>query len=176
MSKFKFVKLNVRSVQNYPSGQRECKWFEWFCLDETWCHPYNRGTPRAKEFQDWCKKHWQAGHKDCYSPICPEIKIGGQRLNDGWGSDVVGRIACFFEEARYGVEGEIADAVETAMSTGEVQSVLKKSEDGLTELEVTVEPFESVELDADSVRDFGPYAEDALEGLVADPKSWLAAR
>jgi len=175
MSKFKFVKLNVRAVYDCSSGPRECKWFEWFCLDETWCHPYNRGTPRAKEFQAWCKKHWQAGHEDSYSPVCPEIKIGGERLNDGWGSDVVGRIACYLDESGT-VKDKIADAIEKAMATGEVQTVHEKATFGPAELEVMVEPFESVEPDADSVRDFGPYAEDALEGLVADPKSWLAAR
>lgn len=144
-------------------------WTEWFCLDEVWVHPYNRtgrnGLPywdKAEEFQKWCDAAIKENPAimERWRTICPSIKIGGAVLNDGWGSDIDGRICNEFGEAATRTWG---DRLEEALRTGEVTSI--RLDNGTDVLETTFTPFESITPDPDSVEDFGEWADAALEGL-----------
>ena len=178
-NKAKFCRLDVSTVYECGGKPRAHGWTEWFCLDEMWTNPYNRGghdgTPRAKAFRLWCEKAWNGEGNES---VCPDVKIKGadgpsSRLNDGWGSDVTGRICSIFCERLNEAEGDLCDAIEKALAGGEVQTFSFKGE-GFADLRVKITPFENVEIDPESVRKFGPFAEDALQGLVPDPKAWMA--
>ena len=163
MNKCKFCKITQKTTDlktgcNYS-------WFEWFCLSETWVHPYNRKNDRAKAFQDWSEKNWDDLNNFC----CPDITIQNEKLNDGFESDVTGRIACDFNDEQ--IERDICMTIEQALETGRKQTYLFDNQN--VKLEVIVEPVESIQIDPKSVKDFGPYAIDALTGLVDNPEEWI---
>ena len=156
-NKFKFLKLHVK--QRYGSD-RLFDWSEWFCLDETWIHPYNRGNARAKEFQRWCKDVWQKAHSDNFEFVCPNVKIGGEKLNDGYGSDVTGRICSYFGCDE---ESELCDAMDESLADGKTRKVEFKNDNVTLTVEMT--PYESVSPDPESFAEFGPYEDDARAEL-----------
>lgn len=170
MNKCKFCKIATTTVLKKPEyADYKSSWFEWFCLCETWIHPYNRKNDRAKEFQKWSEENWDF---DNNFSCCPDITIENEKLNDGFGSDVVGRIACKLDNCKQ-AENQIADAIENALRTGLKQTC--SFEDRNIKLDVLIDPVESIQIDPKSVKDFGPYAIDALTGLVDNPGAWLKA-
>lgn len=153
MNKAKFVKIDVNvSLNDYEPYS----FTEWFCLDETWTHPYNTRDARAKEFQAWCKENWDFENEDS---VCPEVMIGGAKLNDGWGSDCVERIAGIIAGMRVKNDNAEAfyNAIETALETGEKASL--ELEDARGSMTVRLEPSASIVPDEDSIAAFGPYAD-----------------
>lgn len=165
-NKARFVRLDM--VNNYIDGYGEKKEFkctEWFCLDTTWTHPYNRRNDLAAEFQKWCKdklangaeKEWEKFGYLC----CPNITCGGAPLHDGWGSDIDGRICQEFPKEDILAWG---DKVEEALRTGEVQTL--HLDNGKETLDTTFTPFATFTPDPESVAAFGEYADAALEGLT----------
>ena len=168
-SKSRFVKIDMKKT--WGSGTDESNtWTEWFCFDSVWCHPYNRdgrnSSPywdKHEEFQMWCKQTIEAHPEKedkWHGGVCPDITIGGSVLNDGWGSDIDSRVCDDFsseDKKRWG------DCVEAALATGKVTSVVLQN--GNVRLETTCTPFEKIEPDADSVAEFGEWADVALEGL-----------
>ena len=158
MNKAKFVKIDVTIT--HKGGGEPYSFTEWFCLGETWTHPYNRRNALAAEFQQWCKTADESIKKTWPMVVCPYITIGGNPLQDGWGSDIDGRICVDFshdETMKWG------DAVEEALKTGNVQSLVLENAD--TKLETTFTPYDTITPDPESGAAFGPYAEVALEGL-----------
>ena len=167
MNKCKFCKI-TQNTTDLKTGHNY-SWFEWFCLSETWVHPYNRKNDRAKTFQCWTEKNWDF---DNNFSCCPDITIQNEKLNDGFESDVTGRIACGLDNYKQ-AENQIADAIENALRTGLKQT--SSFEDQNIKLDVLIDPVESIQIDPTSVKNFGPYAIDALTSLVDNPEEWIKA-
>lgn len=163
-----FVKIDVEETHGGVGVYNSAfKWTEWFCHDDVWVHPYNRdgrnGAPhwgRVEEFREWCDDELERepSINDKWGSVCPSIKIDGAPLNDGWGSDIAGRMCDGFgadETNRW------CDCLEDALSTGKPTSIVLK--DGRRTIKTTFTPYESITPDAS---DFGPWADAAMEGLI----------
>ena len=162
----RFVKIDM---VEYNGDEEPHKWTEWFCFDSVWTNPYNRdgrnSAPkwdRVEEYEKWCKDALEANPALCdkWHGVCPNIRINGAELNDGWGSDIDSRVCDGFTDNEKKMWG---DCVEAALVTGTETNIVLGN--GNKMLQTTCTPFCEIEPDADSVAEFGEWAEYALEGL-----------
>ena len=158
----KFVKIDM--VKRGRHG-----WTEWFCLNETWTNPYNcdgkGGRPawnEVEKYRAWCKSVGKEGCDEWGNSCAPIVTVGGCVLNDGWGSDVSGRIC---QNCEQGEELAWIAALEAALKHGE-KTVMTLSNG----IKTTFTPYKEISPDKESVREFGPWKKYALVGLVPPEK------
>lgn len=166
-SRARFVKIECKET----IGGDNYEWTEWFCPEEVWCNPYNRDGrynrpkwDKMEEFQKWCDSMQETDPERFgrWGSVCPNITIGGAVLYDGWGSDLDGRICNGYG---YAAQKKWGDCLEDALRTGEVTTI--RLDNGKKKVMETIfTPYESITPDADSVAEFGEWADAALEGLV----------
>jgi len=146
----KFVRIDAKLEQ---PGKQDYSFTEWFCLSETWTHPYNRDNAFGEAFRKWCSEH-RAEQDSRWNGCCPDIRISDNVLCDGWGSDIaarhVGIVGSDGEEESWGV------AMDRAIG-GNVATVRIEGPRGVYKAVMT--PVGDVEPDDESLAEFGPFAD-----------------
>lgn len=155
----KFVEIISETV--HEDGYRH-RWTEWFCLAETWTHPYNARDEKAKAFRRWCD------NQDAYSKwgsCCPPVLVGGAPLNDGWGSDIAARHCGIVGADDDATVSSWCDMIEDVLLSGKPREFDVEGPRGKTRVKAI--PHGTVAPDESSLKEFGPWEDDVRASIVA---------